>query len=113
MSIQVIDLTNLVSVKETFRPGWRIGVSAIFLLFFTFFWFELQKTQSVSDIVVVPGLRARTAAVIGLLILLLGIIAFSGGNAFVRSFYATLALFDCLLIGVILVFAFSAAISMR
>lgn len=72
MRVAVVDVTPLVTVRETFRPGWRMLVATWFLLFVLLLWSMIQKADP-DALFAEPRLRTGTLVLVIPLIAVLGV----------------------------------------
>lgn len=56
--IELINITNLTTVRRTFRIGWRIFISVTFLLWVYLWWMAINKVPNVTHVLTDDRLRA-------------------------------------------------------
>ena len=95
MPIGVINVTNLVRVRRTLRPRWRIFISITFLLFVFLWWAAINRIENSSRLVEDGNLRLQAFIIAGVLLLVL-IVAFFRKDDFARLVFALITVFSIL-----------------
>jgi hypothetical protein len=97
MHIAVLDVTKLTRVRETFRPGWRIITTLVFLAWTALFWMVNQGTPDLQSAAADPDVRASTLIVTAVTALVFGLMLTRTGVT-AQLLFAAAAAFNALLI---------------
>src|SRR5689334_4479336 len=57
MRIGIIDVANLVRVRKTYNPVWRMIITLLFLLFVCIWWAAIHQLRNLEDL---NNIRIRT-----------------------------------------------------
>ena len=92
MRIAIINVKNLVRVRRTFRPGWRMFVTITFLLCILVWWMAINRIRDLASIVADDSLRLQTLILAAVLLPILTV-AFFRKDDFARIIFAVATLF--------------------